>query len=126
MPDTQRPVIEISGVNKYFDDYHALRNINLEIDRGEVVVVLGPSGSGKSTLCRTINRLETIEEGSISIDSTQLPEEGRELAKLRAGRARKNIVAKVPEQPDQGLDTKDNVNADWHSTGYTEIRNPAE
>lgn len=126
MPDTQRPMIEISGVNKYFDDYHALRNINLEIDRGEVVVVLGPSGSGKSTLCRTINRLETIEEGSISIDSTQLPEEGRELAKLRAGRARKSIVAKVPEQPDQGLDTKDNVNVDWHSTGYTEIRNPAE
>lgn len=126
MPDTQRPMIEISGVNKYFDDYHALRDINLEIDRGEVVVVLGPSGSGKSTLCRTINRLETIEEGSISIDSTQLPEEGRELAKLRAGRARKNIVAKVPEQPDQGLDTKDNVNVDWHSTGYTEIRNPAE
>lgn len=126
MPDTQRPMIEISGVNKYFDDYHALRNINLEIDRGEVVVVLGPSGSGKSTLCRTINRLETIEEGSISIDSTQLPEEGRELAKLRAGRARKNTVAKVPEQPDQGLDTKDNVNVDWHSTGYTEIRNPAE
>jgi len=126
MPDTRRPMIEISGVNKYFDDYHALRDINLEIDRGEVVVVLGPSGSGKSTLCRTINRLETIEEGSISIDSTQLPEEGRELAKLRAGRARKNIVAKVPEQPDQGLDTKDNVNVDWHSTGYTEIRNPAE
>ncbi|STC78947.1 glutamate ABC transport system, ATP-binding protein [Corynebacterium minutissimum] len=84
MPDTRRPMIEISGVNKYFDDYHALRDINLEIDRGEVVVVLGPSGSGKSTLCRTINRLETIEEGSISIDSTQLPEEGRELAKLRA------------------------------------------
>lgn len=119
-------MIEISGVNKYFGDYHALRNINLEIDRGEVVVVLGPSGSGKSTLCRTINRLETIEEGSISIDSTQLPEEGRELAKLRAGRARKNIVAKVPEQPDKGLDTKDNVNVDWHSKGYTEIRNPAE
>lgn len=84
MPNTRRPMIEISGVNKYFGDYHALRNINLEIDRGEVVVVLGPSGSGKSTLCRTINRLETIEEGSISIDSTQLPEEGRELAKLRA------------------------------------------
>lgn len=126
MPDTRRPMIVISGVNKYFDDYHALRDINLEIDRGEVVVVLGPSGSGKSMLCRTINRLETIEEGSISIDSTQLPEEGRELAKLRAGRARKNIVAKVPEQPDQGLDTKDNVNVDWHSTGYTEIRNPAE
>lgn len=84
MSDTNRPMIEISGVNKYFGDYHALRDINLEIGRGEVVVVLGPSGSGKSTLCRTINRLETIEEGSISIDSAQLPEEGRELAKLRA------------------------------------------
>lgn len=84
MSNTKRPMIEISGVNKYFDDYHALRDINLEIGRGEVVVVLGPSGSGKSTLCRTINRLETIEEGNISIDSTQLPEEGRELAKLRA------------------------------------------
>lgn len=84
MPYTKRPMIEISGVNKYFGDYHALRDINLEIGRGEVIVVLGPSGSGKSTLCRTINRLETIEEGNISIDSTQLPEEGRELAKLRA------------------------------------------
>ena len=122
MPDTQRPMIEISGVNKYFDDYHALRNINLEIDRGEVVVVLGPSGSGKSTLCRTINRLETIEEGSISIDSTQLPEEGRELAKLRAD------VGMVFQQfnlfPHKTI--KDNVNVDWHSKGYTEIRNPAE
>lgn len=84
MDDTSRPMIEISGANKYFGDYHALRNINLEIGRGDVVVVLGPSGSGKSTLCRTINRLETIEEGSISIDGTLLPEEGRDLAKLRA------------------------------------------
>lgn len=84
MSDTKRPMIEIFGVNKYFGDYHALRDINLEIGRGEVVVVLGPSGSGKSTLCRTINRLETIEEGSISIEGTQLPEEGRDLAKLRA------------------------------------------
>lgn len=84
MDDTSHPMIEISGVNKYFGDYHALRDINLEIGRGDVVVVLGPSGSGKSTLCRTINRLETIEEGSISIDGTLLPEEGRDLAKLRA------------------------------------------
>ena len=45
---------------------------------------------------------------------------------LRAGRARKNIVAKVPEAPDQGLDTKDNVNVDWHAPGYKEIRNPSE
>ncbi len=78
------PMISIHGVNKYFDDYHALRDINLEVGRGDVVVVLGPSGSGKSTLCRTINRLETIEEGEIFIDGKKLPEEGRELAKLRA------------------------------------------
>lgn len=77
-------MIRISDVQKYFDDYHALRDINLEIQRGEVVVVLGPSGSGKSTLCRTINRLETIESGSIAIDGTPLPEEGKALATLRA------------------------------------------
>lgn len=82
--DHSGPMIKMDGVNKYFGDYHALRDINLEIGRGDVVVVLGPSGSGKSTLCRTINRLETIDEGSIAIDGTPLPEEGRELAKLRA------------------------------------------
>lgn len=78
------PMISIHGVNKYFDDYHALRDINLEVGRGDVVVVLGPSGSGKSTLCRTINRLETIDDGEIRIDGELLPEEGKELAKLRA------------------------------------------
>lgn len=82
--DHSGPMIKMDGVNKYFGDYHALRDINVEIGRGDVVVVLGPSGSGKSTLCRTINRLETIDEGSIVIDGTPLPEEGRELAKLRA------------------------------------------
>lgn len=77
-------MIALRGVNKYFDDFHALKNINLDIPRGQVVVVLGPSGSGKSTLCRTINRLETIDEGTIHIDGKLLPEEGKELAKLRA------------------------------------------
>lgn len=77
-------MIRMSGVNKHFGDYHALRNINLEVPRGQVIVVLGPSGSGKSTLCRTINRLETIDEGTIEIDSRPLPEEGKELAKLRS------------------------------------------
>ena len=77
-------MIAMEGVEKYFDDFHALKNINLEIPRGQVVVVLGPSGSGKSTLCRTINRLETIEEGSIYIDGEKLPEEGKQLAGLRA------------------------------------------
>lgn len=82
MADT--PMIRMNGVQKYFDDFHALTDIDLEVKHGEVVVVLGPSGSGKSTLCRTINRLETIEEGTIEIDGTVLPEEGGELAKLRA------------------------------------------
>jgi hypothetical protein len=77
-------MIEFRGVEKYFDDYHALRNINLEVPRGQVVVVLGPSGSGKSTLCRTINRLEPIDQGEIFIDGVQLPEEGKELAQLRS------------------------------------------
>ena len=82
MADT--PMIRMSGVQKYFDDFQALKDIDLEVAHGEVVVVLGPSGSGKSTLCRTINRLETIEEGTIEIDGIVLPEEGSQLAKLRA------------------------------------------
>ena len=78
------PMVQIKGVNKHFGDLHVLQDIDLTVGKGEVVVVLGPSGSGKSTLCRTINRLETYESGSISIDGQPLPEEGKELAKLRA------------------------------------------
>jgi glutamate transport system ATP-binding protein len=77
-------LVRLSRVNKWFGDLHVLRDIDLTIDRGEVVVVIGPSGSGKSTLCRTINRLESIEQGEISIDGQRLPEEGRALARLRA------------------------------------------
>jgi glutamate transport system ATP-binding protein len=78
------PLIELSGVNKHFGDLHVLQDIELTVGRGEVVVVIGPSGSGKSTLCRTINRLETIESGTITIDGQPLPAEGRGLARLRA------------------------------------------
>jgi glutamate transport system ATP-binding protein len=78
------PMISIKGVNKHFGDLHVLKDINLDIDRGQVVVVLGPSGSGKSTLCRTLNRLETIDSGTIAIDGEQLPVEGRRLAQLRS------------------------------------------
>ena len=78
------PLVVLKGVNKHFGDLHVLKDIDLTIGRGEVVVVIGPSGSGKSTLCRTINRLETFESGSITIDGKTLPEEGKELAKLRA------------------------------------------
>jgi glutamate transport system ATP-binding protein len=77
-------LVRLSGVNKWFGDLHVLQDIDLEIARGEVVVVIGPSGSGKSTLCRTINRLESIEKGEIAIDGEKLPEEGKQLARLRS------------------------------------------
>ncbi len=78
------PLVVLEGVNKHFGDLHVLRDIDLAVGTGEVVVVIGPSGSGKSTLCRAINRLETIESGTITIDGGRLPEEGKELAELRA------------------------------------------
>ncbi|MFF1478277.1 amino acid ABC transporter ATP-binding protein [Streptomyces sp. NPDC058301] len=78
------PLIELRDVNKHYGKLHVLQDINLTVGRGEVVVVIGPSGSGKSTLCRTMNRLETIESGTISIDGRPLPEEGKGLAALRA------------------------------------------
>jgi glutamate transport system ATP-binding protein len=84
LPADGAPLVVLDGVNKWFGDLHVLRNIDLAIDRGEVVVVIGPSGSGKSTLCRVINRLETIQEGEIRLDGKLLPAEGKELANLRA------------------------------------------
>jgi glutamate transport system ATP-binding protein len=78
------PLVVRKGVNKHFGDRHVLQDIDLTVGTGEVVVVIGPSGSGKSTLCRAINRLETIESGTITIDGKQLPDEGKELAQLRA------------------------------------------
>jgi glutamate transport system ATP-binding protein len=77
-------LVVLSNVNKHFGALHVLQDIDLTIARGEVVVVIGPSGSGKSTLCRTINRLETIDSGDIRIDGKPLPQEGKELARLRA------------------------------------------
>ncbi|SED98638.1 amino acid ABC transporter ATP-binding protein, PAAT family [Streptomyces sp. 2231.1] len=78
------PLIELRNVNKYYGQLHVLRDIDLTVGKGEVVVVIGPSGSGKSTLCRTINRLETIESGTITLDGQPLPAEGKALARLRA------------------------------------------
>ncbi|WP_072500114.1 amino acid ABC transporter ATP-binding protein [Olsenella phocaeensis] len=80
----QLPVIELDHVNKHYGDLHVLRDVSLSVEKGEVVVVIGPSGSGKSTLCRTINRLETIDDGRILIEGRPLPEEGRDLAAVRA------------------------------------------
>ncbi|MBF6329599.1 amino acid ABC transporter ATP-binding protein [Nocardia transvalensis] len=77
-------MISMRNVDKHFGDLHVLQHINLEVPRGQVVIVVGPSGSGKSTLCRTINRLEPIDSGDIAIDGVELPAEGRALARLRA------------------------------------------
>ncbi len=79
-----RALVVLDQVNKWFGDLHALCDVSLTVQRGEVLVVVGPSGSGKSTLCRTINRLEPIDSGSITVDGVPLPEEGRALARLRA------------------------------------------
>jgi glutamate transport system ATP-binding protein len=78
------PLVVLTDVNKHYGELHVLNNINTVVNRGEVVVVIGPSGSGKSTFCRAINRLETIDSGSITIDGKVLPEEGKALAELRA------------------------------------------
>ena len=75
-PASSEPLVVVSDVQKHYGQFQALKDIDLTVDRGEVVVVIGPSGSGKSTLCRTINRLETITSGSITIDGKELPKEG--------------------------------------------------
>jgi glutamate transport system ATP-binding protein len=77
-------MIQIEQVDKHFGELHVLKDINLEVATGQVVVVLGPSGSGKSTLCRAINRLEPIDSGTIKVDGQPLPAEGKDLARLRA------------------------------------------
>ena len=79
-----RPLVVLDGVDKHFGALHVLKDVDLTVHAGEVVVVIGPSGSGKSTLCRTINRLETIDSGSITLDGQPLPAEGKDLARLRA------------------------------------------
>jgi glutamate transport system ATP-binding protein len=81
---TTTGLVELSSVNKHFGDLHVLKDINLSIGKGEVIVVIGPSGSGKSTLCRAINRLEPIDSGTITLDGQPLPSEGKALARLRA------------------------------------------
>jgi glutamate transport system ATP-binding protein len=81
---TEPAMIRMSAVEKHFGSLHVLKNIDLEVARGQVVVVVGPSGSGKSTLCRTVNRLEPIDSGAVAIDGVPVPAEGRALAQLRA------------------------------------------
>jgi glutamate transport system ATP-binding protein len=77
-------MVAMHDVEKHFGSLHVLKNIQLDVPAGQVVIVLGPSGSGKSTLCRTINRLESIDSGRIEIDGVPLPAEGKALAQLRS------------------------------------------
>jgi glutamate transport system ATP-binding protein len=83
-PDARVPLVEFERVNKWFDDLHVLKDVDLTVTGGEVVVIIGPSGSGKSTLCRCINRLERIQSGTVRVGGTPIPEEGKALARLRS------------------------------------------
>ncbi|QCT95358.1 amino acid ABC transporter ATP-binding protein [Caminibacter mediatlanticus TB-2] len=76
-------MIQMQNINKYYGNYHALKNINFNVNKGEVVVICGPSGSGKSTLIRCINRLEDIDSGKIIVDNKDLYDKKTNINKLR-------------------------------------------
>jgi len=80
---TDEPVIVIKDMNKWFGDFHVLRDINLEVQQREVVVVIGPSGSGKSTLIRCVNRLEEHQAGDIFVDGIEMGNDMRNIAEIR-------------------------------------------
>tara|TARA_B110000116_G_C16604162_1_gene476392 strand:+ start:37 stop:771 length:735 start_codon:yes stop_codon:yes gene_type:complete len=77
-------IIQMQNVNKWFDDFHVLKDINLEVKSKQKIVVCGPSGSGKSTLIRCINRLEEHQKGSIRVDNIELSEDTKNIEKIRA------------------------------------------
>jgi general L-amino acid transport system ATP-binding protein len=80
---TEEPIIYCKNVHKWYDDFHALRGIDLEVYLGEVIVIFGPSGSGKSTFIRTINRLEEHQEGQIVVDGIELTHDVRNIERIR-------------------------------------------
>ena len=84
LAESEVPVIELRNIKKHFGSLYVLKDISLKVHKGEVVAIIGPSGSGKSTLCRTINRLETVDSGEIFICGEKIPQEGRNLARLRS------------------------------------------
>ena len=79
-----KKIIELKNVNKWFDKFQALKDINLEVNQQEKIVICGPSGSGKSTLIRCINRLEEHQDGQIIVDGTEISENTKDLEKIRA------------------------------------------
>ncbi len=80
---TESPIIEFAGVNKWFGEFHVLRDINLRVAKGERIVICGPSGSGKSTLIRCINRLEEHQEGKLVVDGTELSDDIKAVNAIR-------------------------------------------
>ncbi len=83
LADDREVMIELTGVQKYFGDFQALKDINLKVGRQEVVVVIGPSGSGKSTMIRCVNRLEEHDGGTIVVDGTELSDDVRNIQEIR-------------------------------------------
>ncbi len=81
--DAGMPAVRMQGVEKWYSDFHALKNINLDVARGEKIVVCGPSGSGKSTLIRCVNQLETVQKGQIFVDGIELTAGPRNVEKVR-------------------------------------------
>ncbi len=77
------PIIEITNLNKWYDNFHVLKNINLIVDKGEIIVICGPSGSGKSTLIRCINKIETHQKGKIIVAGTLLTNKMKNIASVR-------------------------------------------
>ena len=77
-------IIQITDVNKWYGDFHVLKNINLEVKPKEKIVICGPSGSGKSTLIRCVNRLEEHQKGTIIVDGTELSEDTKNIEQIRA------------------------------------------
>jgi general L-amino acid transport system ATP-binding protein len=80
---TDDPIIEFAGVNKWFGEFHVLRDINLRVAKGERIVICGPSGSGKSTLIRCINRLEEHQQGRLVVDGTELSDDLKAIDAIR-------------------------------------------
>ena len=77
-------IIEISELNKWYGDFHALKNINMNVKEGEIIVVCGPSGSGKSTLIRCVNFLEKFQEGKIVVSGIELTDDAQKIRKIRS------------------------------------------
>jgi general L-amino acid transport system ATP-binding protein len=82
-PITEQPIIICRDVHKWYGEFHALRGIDMEVNKGEVVVIFGPSGSGKSTFIRTLNRLEEHQRGQIIVDGIELTHDIRNIEKVR-------------------------------------------